>query len=152
MNKNNLTPKQQQQLADIGAQLQQIRLGRGISLHTIAQKTLISQRLLQGIETGNSNELPEPFYIQALVSKYAQALGTKEIYFVVEPETDLSAGVNSRQKSRRQYWFNFQLRSLHLYLLYILLVIISVSGITALVERPVAVSYTHLTLPTILLV
>ena len=140
MTKNNLTPEQQQQLKDIGVNLQQIRQKRHISLDAIAQKTLISQRLLKAIEAGDFAELPEPFYIQALIRKYAQTVGAKEIQFVVESPHEATTIANESQKNRRQYWLNFQLRSLHLYLLYILLVVASVSGITALVERPVIVN------------
>ncbi|MEO1342446.1 MAG: helix-turn-helix domain-containing protein, partial [Cyanobacteria bacterium J06635_13] len=81
MNKHNLSSEQQQQLKDIGAKLQQIRVAQNISLDTVAQKTLISQRLLQAIEAGDTAELPEPFYIQALISKYAQAIGARGIRF-----------------------------------------------------------------------
>jgi cytoskeletal protein RodZ len=140
MIKPNLTTEQQQQLTDIGTNLQQIRVARNISLETISQKTLISQRLLKAIEAGDTTELPEAFYIQALVSKYAKAIGAEDICFAVESSANSSVASNSSPKHRRPYWINFQLRSLHLYLLYILLVIVSVSGITALVERPVIIN------------
>ncbi|MEL6501459.1 MAG: RodZ domain-containing protein [Cyanobacteria bacterium J06623_1] len=139
MNKHNLSSEQQQQLKDIGAKLQQIRVAQNISLDTVAQKTLISQRLLQAIEAGDTAELPEPFYIQALVSKYAAAIGARGIRFQAVA-TQQPIATNSAHKGQRQLWFNFQLRSIHLYLLYILLVIVSVSGISVLVERPVIVN------------
>ncbi|NJL52630.1 MAG: helix-turn-helix domain-containing protein [Hydrococcus sp. SU_1_0] len=146
MIKPNLTTEQQQQLTDIGTNLQQIRVARNISLDTISQKTLISQRLLKAIEAGDTTELPEAFYIQALVSKYAQAIGAEDICFTVESD-NVANVANSAQKHRRPYWINFQLRSLHLYLLYILLVIVSVSGITALVERPVIINQASIDSP-----
>ena len=139
MIKHNLTTEQQQQLKDIGANLNQIRVAHNISLDTVSQQTLISQRLLKAIEVGDITELPEVFYIRALIRKYAQAIGAEDVHFEVESDNSAVA-INSAQKQRRQYWFNFQLRSLHLYLLYILLVIVSVTGITTLVERPVIVN------------
>jgi cytoskeletal protein RodZ len=140
MIKHNLTTEQQQQLKDIGTNLNQIRVAHNVSLDTVSQKTRISQRLLKAIEAGDISELPEAFYIQALVKKYAQAIGAQDICFVVESPDNSPTAANSSHKHRRQYWFNFQLRSLHLYLLYILLVIVSVTGITTLVERPVIVN------------
>lgn len=140
MTENNLTAQQQQQLKDIGANLNQIRVAKGISLDTVAANTLISKRLLTAIEAGDIDELPEPFYIQALVTKFARALGATDIQFQVKSENDPSVVSNSAHNKRRRYWLNFQLRSLHLYLLYILLVIVSVKGITNLVERPVIVN------------
>lgn len=142
MNNDNLTTEQQQQLLDIGTNLNQIRVAKNISLDTVAANTLISKRLLAAIETGNFSELPEPFYIKALVAKFAQEIDAKEIQFEVKSQIDFQVTSNSLPKNRRRYWLNFQLRSLHLYLLYIFLVIVSVKGITALVERPVIINQT----------
>ncbi|MEM8674225.1 MAG: helix-turn-helix domain-containing protein [Cyanobacteria bacterium P01_G01_bin.67] len=142
MNNNNLTAEQQQQLKDIGANLNRIRIAKNISLDAVAANTLISKRLLEAIEAGDTKELPEPFYIQALVSKFAQEIGAVEIQFQVDPPEDPRVKHNSPQNNRRPYGLNFQLRSLHLYLLYILLVIVSARGITNLVERPVIINQT----------
>ena len=139
MNQNNLTPKQQQQLRDIGLHLQKVRSQRRLSLADLSQQTLISQRLLAAIEAGDCTELPEPFYIRALIDKYAGAMETQVNADLLVQSNPQNTANQSASPSRR-YWLNFQLRSLHLYLLYIVLVIASVSGITALVERPVIVN------------
>lgn len=140
MNKDNLTIEQQQKLKDLGANLNQIRLAKNISLDTIAANTRISKRLLEAIETGNFEELPEPFYIKALVSKFARQIGAEEICFEVESKSSSLVSTRSvTPTTRRSYRVNFQLRSLHLYLIYILLVIVSLTSITKLVERPVVV-------------
>ncbi len=133
----------QQKLQDIGANLNRIRVAKNISLDAVANKTHISKRLLEAIEAGDLQELPEPFYIQALVAKFAREIGANEIMFQVEPQSDPNTVSSSLpQKNSRKYWLNFQLRSLHLYLLYILLVIVSARGITTLVERPVIINQT----------
>ncbi|MEM6611241.1 MAG: helix-turn-helix domain-containing protein [Cyanobacteria bacterium P01_C01_bin.72] len=137
-NSHNLN-SEQQQLKDLGAKLQQIRVAQNMSLNNVAQATLISPRLLKAIEAGDLTELPEPFYIQALVRKYAASIGAQEVYFQ-DISTQTSSMADAKQQNQRQIWFNFQLRSLHLYLLYILLVIVSVSGISVLVERPVIIN------------
>lgn len=150
MTKDNLTIEQQQQLQDLGANLNQIRLAKNISLDTVAANTRISKRLLEAIEAGDFEELPEPFYIQALVAKFARQIGAEEISFEVEPRSDskiLSDRPSFMSKSRHSYWSNFQLRSLHLYFIYILLVVVAVKGITSLVERPVVVEQTPLESP-----
>ena len=64
MIKHNLTTEQQQQLKDIGANLNQIRVAHNISLDTVSQQTLISQRLLKAIEVGDITELPEVFIFE----------------------------------------------------------------------------------------
>ncbi|MCC0176081.1 helix-turn-helix domain-containing protein [Waterburya agarophytonicola K14] len=150
MTKNNLTPEQQKKLIEIGSDLQRIRLAKSISLDSIAANTLISKRLLEAIETGDFAELPEPFYIKALVGKFAQEIDAKQIQFEVSSIADTEVTPSPRATSiRRKYWLNFQLRSLHLYLLYILLVILSVKGITLVVERPIAIEEIPLEKPAI---
>lgn len=150
MSKNNLTQEQQAQLQQIGSNLQNIRLDKGISLDTVAANTKIALRLLQAIETGDSNELPEPFYIKALVAKFAQEIGAQDLEFDLSSGADTEiAPPHTTKKTPRRYWFNFQLRSLHLYLLYTLLVLISVKGITMLVERPIIINQSPDDQPTI---
>ena len=150
MTNNNLSLEQQKKLIEIGSNLQRIRLSKSISLDSVAAKTLISRRLLEAIETGNVEELPEAFYVRALISKYAREIGAEQIQFevasVVEPETAQSA---KNARNSRKYWLNFQLRSLHLYLVYIFLVVMSVKGITLLVERPVIINEIPLEKPVI---
>ena len=140
MTKDNLTIEQQQQLKDLGSELRRIRMAKNISLETIAIDTHISKRLLTAIEAGNIEELPEPFYIRALVAKFARQIGA-EVNFEVEANDSLqktASPLDSLTKSRSSIG-NFQLRSQHLYLIYVLLVIVSVKGITSFVERPVVV-------------
>ena len=140
MTNNILSSEQQKKLIEIGSHLQRIRLAKSISLDSVAAKTLISKRLLEAIEAGNTKELPEPFYIKALISKYAREIGAEpipsEVVSAIDTKTVQSP--HNAQNSRK-IWSNFQLRLPHLYLMYILLVVISVKGITHLVERPVVI-------------
>ncbi|MDJ0596225.1 MAG: DUF4115 domain-containing protein [Pleurocapsa sp. MO_226.B13] len=140
MTKSNLTTDQQKKLQEIGSNLQRIRIAKEVSLDSVAAKTHISKRLLEAIETGDLEELPELFYIKALVAKYARELDAPEIKFETTPAIDVT-NAKSRVVStdKRNYWFSFQLRSLHLYLMYIILVVLSAKAITVWVERPVIV-------------
>ena len=139
MTKDNLTIEQQQQLKDLGNELHRIRVAKNISLETIAANTHISKRLLAAIEAGNMAELPEPFYIRALVAKFARQIGA-EVSFELEVNNSLQ-GMSDRsdRTKRRSLNWNFQLRPFHLYFIYVLLVIACVKGITSFVERPVVV-------------
>ena len=111
----NIKPLQQEKISKIGSYLRQIRLEKNISLEAIAQKTLIPLRLLKAIESGDVEELPELFYTRALIGKFAKELGVREIK-------------------------DFQIKQFHLYLLYILVIITSVKGITTRVERPIIIN------------
>ncbi|MGD1920481.1 MAG: helix-turn-helix domain-containing protein [Pleurocapsa sp.] len=138
---NNLSLEQQEKLIQIGSDLRRIRLDKSISLDCVAANTLISKRLLKAIESGDLTELPEPFYIQALIARFAREIGADRIKFEVASAIEIETTQSSTSNNNpRKYWFNFQLRSLHLYLIYILLVIMSVKGITVLVERPVIIN------------
>lgn len=121
---NNL--EQTQKLQEIGANLYHIRTEQGISLDEIAQKTAIAKRVLEAIEQGDVNDLPEPFYTKALIKKYAQALGVSNI-------PDYTAVTESTPEpviQSPQWLDNFRLSSIHLYLLYLFIVGISVRLIT----------------------
>jgi Helix-turn-helix domain len=66
---------QQASLQKMGAYLQQARQEQSLSLEDIYQRTFIQPYTLRAIETGNLQQLPEPFYIRAFIQKYASALG-----------------------------------------------------------------------------
>ncbi|WP_052288226.1 helix-turn-helix domain-containing protein [Leptolyngbya iicbica] len=73
--KQALQAAQAESLSKIGAQLQQARTARGLTLQDIHQRTYIQRYALQAIECGDLDALPEPFYICAFIKKYAIALG-----------------------------------------------------------------------------
>ena len=73
--KQALQVAQSESLKQIGAQLQQARTDQGWSLQEIHQETYIQRYALQAIESGDLDELPEPFYIRAFIKKYAIAVG-----------------------------------------------------------------------------
>ena len=145
-NRQHSASELQKKLKEIGINLASVRLSKGISLAEVASKTLISQRLLKAIEAGNLEELPEPVYIQALINKFADAIDAPELKLNFQPtvtgHNNTASTSSSKKKNQiieRKHPIDLQLRSLHLYLLYIFLVGISVKGITALVEPPVAI-------------
>ncbi len=138
-NSINVRLEQERKLKEVGAYLHQIRTEKKLSLETIAARTMIPVRLLEAIEAGRQEELPEPFYTQALIKKYALALNAKDIELIQSTTLPTKRRLASISLPRLRFP-SFQLRPVHLYLLYILLVGISVKGITSLVERPVVES------------
>ena len=54
------------------------RQRKGISLETIAQKTKLSVRHLQAIESGDFRKLPGGIYNTSYIRQYAQATGFDE--------------------------------------------------------------------------
>lgn len=70
-----LDATQVEQLRTIGAYLGQERKERGVSLDEIAVKTYIPQRLLQALEDGQVERLPEPVFVQGFIRRFADAIG-----------------------------------------------------------------------------
>ncbi len=121
-------------LVDIGNELHQTRQEQGLSLEAIAADTLISVGLLKALEKGILDDLPEPIYIRGLIRKFADYLGLEGKVLASRFPTDVV--VKSSQSSRLQIWFpTLQLRPLHLYFLYIAIVILSVEGISNHLKR-----------------
>ncbi|MFK8183709.1 MAG: helix-turn-helix domain-containing protein [Phormidesmis sp.] len=123
---------QQEQLYSLGNMLKQARLQRGLSLEAIEKRTLIRQMLLSALEEGKISDLPEPIYIRALLRRYGNALGldgeTIASQFFTRPV------VNSPRSS----WKDSpaaQLRPLHLYGAYVLLIMGAVSALSGFLQR-----------------
>lgn len=115
-----------EKLAEIGAQLRQFREQHSICLEKVALVTMIRRNLLQAIEEGQLDQLPEPVYTQGLIKRYAEAMGLDGArfanFFPIEPAPP------SATKLSWQDWP--QLRPMHLYLFYIFLIICSVNGLS----------------------
>ncbi|MBD2205785.1 helix-turn-helix domain-containing protein [Calothrix sp. FACHB-1219] len=123
--------QQSEKLAEIGGQLWAARQEQGLSLEEVVILTRIPKRLLQAIEEGNLEELPEPVYLQGLIRQFADALGFNGV------ELSSTFPIVYQQKHPKPAWTNKpinQLRPLHLYFLYIFVIICSVSGLSQLVK------------------
>ena len=70
-----LDAAQLDQLKEIGAHLQQVRQSQSRSLEEIATKTCIRLPLLQALEAGHGQILPEPVFVQGFIRRYADLLG-----------------------------------------------------------------------------
>lgn len=126
-------PRQQQTeiLQGLGQILQATRTEKGLSLETIAERTRISVRQLGAIEAGQLAQLPEPVYVRGLLQQYAECLGLNGREFVREFPT--AAIAPPCQPS--QHLSGTPLRPLHLYILYIAVVVLSVRGLSGIIQR-----------------
>lgn len=126
-------PEQPNQLVEIGSQLRQIRLQQNLSLETMAQRTLIRVSLIRAIEAGELLVLPQTFYTKELIRKYANSLGVDGNYyaelFVQENSVDSPAS-SFRPVSMPR------LRTFHLYILYIVVVVVAVNTLSHWLQRP----------------
>ena len=131
-NQTHLKQKQQEMLTEIGEYLHEIRCQQGLSLEDVAIRSCIRATLLRAIEQGNLEALPEPVYIRGFIKRFADHLGLdgEEIAHKF-PQGKLLDIYPSA-------WWKFplvQLRPVHLYIVYVAMVIGAVSGLSNLVQR-----------------
>lgn len=134
-----IRPIEQQQaekLTDIGDRLRQKRIEQALSLEKAAAKTLIRQPLLQAIEKGKLDELPEPVYVQRLLKQYADTLGLDGSEIASSfPGGNSDRALNRAQPGWRLILPILQLRPIHLYVLYIVVVAGSVNALSQTLNR-----------------
>lgn len=129
---NTLETIYREQLQEIGAILKAARETRLLHLEDIADKTLIRGSLLKAIEEGDLDSLPEPVYVRGLIRRYAEILG-------LDGETLASQFFSPAVRSRRRpSWKETpaaQLRPLHLYAAYVVLMVAAVSGLSYVLRQ-----------------
>ncbi|MGD1804261.1 helix-turn-helix domain-containing protein [Dapis sp. BLCC M126] len=115
--------EQIQALKNIGYKLKMFRDKHSICLERVAVVTMIRINLLEAIEEGNLEQLPEPVYIQGMIKRYADAMGLDG-----EELANLFPTAKTQKISRKSLpnISMFQLRPYHLYFLYVLVVMLSV--------------------------
>jgi len=134
---------QQQQaeiLAELGLHLKQVRQCRNITLDHISAQTHIRVKLLQAIEAGQAQDLPEPVFVRSYLKLYANALG-------IDGETIAQQyPVENRPTNRAQPKslgsMVAMLRPVHLYLFYLSILVVAISSLARLVDgtQPLIIS------------
>ncbi len=148
-NKHSFDPKQLQKeiLEEIGKTLFNERQKQGLSIEFISSETRISVGLLEAIEQGKIEDLPEAIYTRSVIKKFADFLGLdgKEL------SESFPLATNTKTKSSSRFRFLFpvlQFRPIHLYFLYIIIVVISVQSISNTLKRAALEgSYEQQTIP-----
>ncbi|HEY9837872.1 MAG TPA: RodZ domain-containing protein [Vampirovibrionales bacterium] len=119
-------------LAEMGAYLRQVRESQSMTLEQVAAKTMIRVTLLRSIEEGQLYKLPEPIYVQGFLLRFAEALGLNGVEFA---KTFPIISTWRKQKIAQWYYLPMpKLRPIHLYLIYVLLIIGAVKGLSGFVE------------------
>ncbi len=144
------TPKQNQSipqqtyqreiLEELGSKLRYLREQRQLSLTQIAYETRIAERTLKAIEEANLALLPEPVYIQCFVKRYAEVLGLEGSEFASPFPT------YTPTRPLKASWVRLptaQLRPVHLYLLYVVLIFCSVNGLSYMMNRSIKQARSH---------
>ena len=133
MKRQGYTSIQQQQLLHIGAVLRDARKASGQSLDDVAGRVLVRSRLLMALEEARMDELPELIYVQGLIRRYGNVLGLEgdvlASQYVAVPTPKRQGGSWAQE--------SLQLRPYHLYAAYVVLIIVSISGLSYLMQRAI---------------
>lgn len=139
-----LMNEQAELLKEMGEYLRRLRQQQEISLEEVASVTMIPVRTLTAIEEGDMKRLPEPVYVQGFIRRYADAIGQDGNEFANAFPTD------THHRSYKPRWrgrIEAQLRPIHLYLVYTLLVVGSVSSLSYVLQRSSGANLRYATTP-----
>ncbi|HYW21652.1 MAG TPA: RodZ domain-containing protein [Nodularia sp. (in: cyanobacteria)] len=141
--KLSLKEQQAKTLAELGDRLSASRQERGLSLEHMVGLTKIPMKLLQAIEEGKLDDLPEPVYVKGLIRQFADALNFNGVDFASSFPLGYQP-VNSRITKKKHSMSVLRplqtqsislLRPVHLYFLYIFVIVCSVSSLSHLLNN-----------------
>jgi len=138
----NINQLHREQLVYIGQILCEAREAAGLTQAVMAEKTLIRLSLINAIETADTSQLPEPVYTRGLIRRYGDSLGLDGETLAIQYFTPAT-----QPKPTRSFWrlpVTPQLRPVHLYLTYVVLIGIAISALSYTLQR---MSYQNSTLP-----
>ncbi|WP_430691909.1 RodZ domain-containing protein [Paenibacillus woosongensis] len=78
-------------MSNLGQQLKEARLARGLSLDDVQDMTKIRKRYLEAIEAGDYKVLPGSFYVRAFIKTYAETVGVNADELLNEHHQDVPA-------------------------------------------------------------
>lgn len=128
-----LTQKRSESLQEIGKQLLTARELRGFSLAELNTYTHIQIHLMEAIENGKWDELPEDVYVRGFIRVMANTLGlngTNLAASLPQPEAVKAVLPSWYQTDKKSSGFDFQVNPMHLYLGYTVLVAGAVGGLS----------------------
>jgi cytoskeletal protein RodZ len=135
-----ISPTPSEILQHIGAQLRQVREHQQMSIDNLSARTQIQPRLIQAIEEGHIEMLPEAVYVKGMVKRYANTLGLDGMEMsqqvpnwgaevaMFEPTKIQTTGFSTTTNTT-------QLKPLHVYLGYMLAIFGVGAGISHLLSN-----------------
>jgi cytoskeletal protein RodZ len=117
-------------LQEIGSNLRQLRQDNALSIEEIAERTRIQPRLIRALEEGQFDILPEPVYIQGIIKKYGESLGVNGLELAKSMPASQMQIVPTGKKSWTGGLGTPQIRPIHLYGVYVLLILGSISALS----------------------
>lgn len=116
----------------IGALLREQREARHLTLHIVSHDTHIRVAYLDALEQGQPQQLPELVYVRGFLSRYADYLGL-DGQALSQAWAELAGSPEPHPRRKRGWDPVIALRPLHLWGVYVGVVILTVSGLAYLV-------------------
>ncbi|AFZ00307.1 helix-turn-helix domain-containing protein [Calothrix sp. PCC 6303] len=133
-----LTEKRSESLQEIGKQLRVARELRGLSLTELNTYTHVQIHLMEAIENGKWDELPEDVYVRGFIRVMANSLGlngTNLAASLPQPEPVKAVLPSWYETGKKSSSFDFQVNPMHLYLGYTVLVAGAVGGLSVMSQQ-----------------
>lgn len=137
MNPLEVEPDLAQKLTEIGTRLREARQAQNTSLEEISGKTMIPVRLLSAIEEGRVDSLPEAIYTRGFIRRFGDNVGLNgtnlaAVYSGQLSQDQLETETKTKKRKKRVGGIRGGLRPVHLYLLYIVLIMSAGVGLSYL--------------------
>jgi cytoskeletal protein RodZ len=135
-----IPPTPSEILQHIGTQLRQVREQQRVSIDNLSARTQIQPRLIQAIEEGHIEMLPESVYVKGMVKRYANCLGLDGLEMSKQvpkwgPEVAMFEPTTKLQNTGFSNATAPQLKPLHVYLGYTLAIFGVGAGISHLLNN-----------------
>lgn len=121
-----LSPDPRQILEQIGTKLRELREDHHRSIDDMSAQTQIQPRLIQAIEEGHLEMLPEPVYVKGMIKRYATSLGldgTALSQQVPTWEKDVASFEHVTKLQATSFNYPARVKPLHAYLAYTLIIV-----------------------------
>ncbi len=132
-------------MSELGQQLREARLEKGMSLDDVQEMTKIRKRYLEAIEAGDYKVLPGNFYVRAFIKTYAETVGLnpdelleghKEVS-LSQPEATMEPVIQKRSSNRPPSERNVKwLSTVLMWTFPILIIVVIYLYVSSLDEKP----------------
>jgi len=135
-----LPPTPGEILEQIGGDLRQLREQHHLSIEDISARTQIQPRLIQAIEAGHIEILPESVYVKGLIQRYGNSLGLDGMAISQQvPKWEPESAALKPVKKMQMTGFNAapRVKPSHVYLVYTLAIVGICAGTSQLLNHAI---------------
>ncbi|RCJ23502.1 hypothetical protein A6S26_02895 [Nostoc sp. ATCC 43529] len=122
-------------LRQIGQQLQKTRQSKGLSLYHIHFSTHIRMKLIEALENGNLQELPDDIYLRGFIRRYGDALGLDGVALAASLPVQVAIPVTKSLSHQSKKGMGLEIHPPHLYVGYTALLAGAMGGLALMSQQ-----------------